>query len=77
MDQHEQTPQLWTAKDVAAYLQVSRSWVYRQSEAGRLPCLKLGGLLLRFEPSAIRALVIGKQPGVGRTVIPLKNDHKP
>lgn len=44
---------LWDAKDVARYLKVSRSWVYHQSEAGVLPCLRFGPLV-RFEPEVIR-----------------------
>lgn len=45
---------LWTANDVAAFLKVSRSWVYQKSEAGLLPSIKVGGLL-RFEAPAIKA----------------------
>lgn len=44
---------LWTAADVAAYLKVSRSWVYHRVEAGLLPYLRVGGLI-RFDPAAIR-----------------------
>jgi excisionase family DNA binding protein len=47
---------LWDANDVARFLKASRSWVYQQAQAGRLPCVKIGGLL-RFDPNAIRALV--------------------
>lgn len=50
----EATDTLWDARDVAAYLKVSRSWVYHQAEAGLLPCLRIGGLL-RFDPIAVRA----------------------
>ncbi len=44
---------LWTVGDVAAYLRASRSWVYHQAECGRLPSLRIGGLL-RFSPIAVR-----------------------
>lgn len=44
---------LWTASDVAAYLRVSRSWVYHRAEANLLPYVRIGGLI-RFEPAAIR-----------------------
>ncbi|AFE05834.1 hypothetical protein COCOR_04434 [Corallococcus coralloides DSM 2259] len=47
---------LWDANDVARFLKSSRSWVYQQAQVGRLPCVKIGGLL-RFDPNAIRALV--------------------
>jgi excisionase family DNA binding protein len=45
---------LWDVRDVAAYLKVSRSWVYHRAEAGTLPCLRIGALV-RFEPDEIRA----------------------
>lgn len=47
---------LWTADDVAAYLKVSRSWVYHRAESGRLPHVRVGGLL-RFQPNEIRVYV--------------------
>lgn len=63
---------LWDAKDVARYLKVSRSWVYHQTEAGLLPCVRLQALL-RFEPHLIRAYAQeqrsdGKRPGALRVV---------
>jgi excisionase family DNA binding protein len=60
---------LWTARDVAAYLKVSRSWVYQHAASGLLPCLHVGGLR-RFDPAAIRARVRADPGGV---VLPLKN----
>lgn len=45
----------WDAKDVAAYLKCSQSWVYKHAESGTLPCERYGGLL-RFDPGTIRAL---------------------
>lgn len=50
---------LWTAKQVGVFLQVSRSWVYHQAEAGLIPCLRLGSLL-RFDPAAIRRFALGE-----------------
>jgi excisionase family DNA binding protein len=44
---------LWTAKDVARFLQCSRDFVYEHAEDGTLPCLRIGGLL-RFDPEAVR-----------------------
>jgi excisionase family DNA binding protein len=42
----------------------SRSWVYLMAQSGRLPSLKVGGLL-RFDPDAVRAFVRGDaQPKV-------------
>jgi len=50
---------LWTVADVAAYLRVSRSWVYHRAEAGLLPCLRVGALL-RFDPEKIRTYAQGQ-----------------
>ena len=44
---------LMTVDDMATYVNASRSWVYQQAAAGRIPCRKIGGLL-RFIPSEIR-----------------------
>lgn len=67
----EQDHSLWDARDVAAYLKSSRSWVYQKAEAGQLPCLRIGGLL-RFDPAAIRAYARGERPVPAR-VIPLSS----
>jgi len=56
--QNDNSASLWDAKDVAAYLKVSRSWVYHRAEAGLLPCVRIGSLL-RFEPETIRRLAAG------------------
>jgi excisionase family DNA binding protein len=44
---------LWKVRDVAQFLSVSVSWIYKEVEAGRLPCIRLGASL-RFQPEAIR-----------------------
>jgi excisionase family DNA binding protein len=62
---------LWTANDVAAFLQVSRSWVYHRTEGGELPCLRIGGLV-RFDPEAIRAFARGDKVH-GAKVVALRN----
>jgi excisionase family DNA binding protein len=49
---------LWTAADVARFLNASQSYVYKAAEAGRLPCLRIGAML-RFDPAKIRAVVLG------------------
>lgn len=51
----------WDANDVAAYLKVSRSWVYQRADSGELPCVRIGALL-RFDPDAIRAYGRGERP---------------
>ena len=58
---------MWDANEVARYLQASRSCVYAQAEAGRLPCVRIVGLL-RFDPATIKALVRGEQPAATRIV---------
>ena len=50
---------LWTAKDVAAYLKVSQSWVYSHAEDGSLPSVKICGLR-RFVPAQVRAYALGQ-----------------
>ena len=50
---------LWDSRDVAAYLKVSRAWVYLHAESGTLPCVKIGGLL-RFYPEEIREFARGE-----------------
>lgn len=53
MGQSEEADRLWTARDVARYLQMSDSWVYKQVESGALPHAKLGARL-RFHPARVR-----------------------
>ncbi len=50
---------LWNAMDVAAFLGVSRSWVYLHGDRGDLPERRIGGLR-RYVPSAIRAFALGE-----------------
>jgi excisionase family DNA binding protein len=45
--------ELWTWREVAWALKVSRSWVYAKAERGELPSLRVGGLL-RFDPTEVR-----------------------
>jgi excisionase family DNA binding protein len=45
--------ELWTWREVATALKVSRSWVYAKAESGVLPSLRIAGLL-RFDPMAVR-----------------------
>jgi predicted DNA-binding transcriptional regulator AlpA len=52
---------LWNPAEVAAFLQVSRSWVYQKAEAGLMPVIRLpGSSLLRFEPESIEAFARGQ-----------------
>lgn len=47
---------LWKVGDVARFLSMSVSWVYKETEAGRLPCVRIGAAL-RFRPEEIRAFL--------------------
>ena len=58
---------LWDANDVAKFFKASRNWVYDQTSAGKLPHVKLGGLL-RFHPDAIRAVAKGEEVPGARVV---------
>lgn len=61
----EETPEdvddLWDVRRAARFLGKSSSWVYRESEARRLPHRKIGRTL-RYIPAELRAWV-AKQPG--------------
>lgn len=47
--------ELWTKDEVAAYLKMSPSWVYKAAETGRLPCKRFGSRV-RFDPAVIKKL---------------------
>ena len=49
---------LWTAQDVADYLRMSVSFVYKEVAAERLPHKKIGSRV-RFVPSAVMAYLDG------------------
>jgi excisionase family DNA binding protein len=51
-----------TAEDVATYLRVSRSMVYKLAETALLPCLRIG-TCLRFEPETVRQFARGEIRG--------------
>lgn len=66
---------MWDADDVAAFLKLSRSWVYARAAAGELPGRKIGGLW-RFDPETIRRYARGELPpaGGGARVVKLGRD---
>jgi len=43
---------LWTAEDVAAFLRVSLSMVYKLRRQGSLPAVRVGALF-RFQPDTV------------------------
>jgi excisionase family DNA binding protein len=57
MDAPNATPRaadpLWTAEDVAAFLRVSLSMVYKLRRQGSLPAVRVGALC-RFQPDTVR-----------------------
>ena len=57
---------LWNARQAAAFLGTSVSWVYHRAAEGTIPCVRLGHNL-RFQPEALRAWVRGERGG-GRVV---------
>ena len=49
---------LWTCSQVASYLNVSESWVWKQvREDLGLPYIRLGSRNVRFDPAAVKAWV--------------------
>jgi hypothetical protein len=48
-----------TPATFATFFKVSRNWVYQQAELGKIPCVRIGGLL-RFDPEKIKALGNGE-----------------
>jgi hypothetical protein len=69
---------LWTAKDVALYLQASLSWVYQKAEAGLIPCLPRlpGSNFLRFQPADVKAYAQGKWRPASVISLPVKRSKK-
>ena len=61
----ESRSDLWDANDVARYIKASRSWVYHQAEAGKIPHLRIGALL-RFDPAAVKAFAHGEAARGGK-----------
>jgi excisionase family DNA binding protein len=53
---------LWTAQDVANYLRVSLSMVYKLAGTGELPRLHIGACV-RFAPEIVRRFARGEVRG--------------
>jgi excisionase family DNA binding protein len=57
---------LWTAEDVAAFLRVSLSMVYKLRRQGSLPAVRVGALF-RFQPDVVRDFArsdeVARSPG--------------
>jgi excisionase family DNA binding protein len=52
--QHQVEDGLWTAKEVAAFLKCSTSYVYKAAERDAFPSVRIGRML-RFEQQVVRA----------------------
>lgn len=50
---------LWRVEDTARFLNMSLSWVYKESAVGSLPSIRIGASL-RFEPEQIRRFARGE-----------------
>lgn len=61
---------LWNVRQVADYLSMSVSWVYKQVDANAIPFAKLGHAL-RFHPARVREYA-ARMSGNGAKVIPLR-----
>jgi excisionase family DNA binding protein len=48
---------LWTVEDVARFVKCSKSWVYKASESGELPCVRIGAMV-RFDPNAVKRFLM-------------------
>jgi excisionase family DNA binding protein len=52
---------LLTPQELAAWLKMSRVWVYKQAEKGLLPFHRVGKEAIRFDPEEIRAYLNEKR----------------
>jgi len=62
---------LWDTSRVAQYLGMSVSWVRQRVAAGTIPCLRIGGWAVRFEPETIQRWARGES-GPKAPVLPLR-----
>lgn len=59
LDGDPPTERLWRVEDVAHYLSLSESWVYKEAALGTLPSIRIGAAL-RFDPDEIRRFARGE-----------------
>lgn len=58
---------LWDCEQVAAYLNVSKSWVWKQCRENLgLPFVKLGGRDYRFDPKSVKEWVAAQSQQQGQ-----------
>jgi excisionase family DNA binding protein len=56
---HRSPEALWRVEDVAKFLSLSESWVYKSAADGSLPSVRIGAAL-RFDPEQIRKFAKGE-----------------
>lgn len=54
---------LMDVPEVAAALRVSQPTIYAWAKSGKLPCIRLGELALRFRPEDVVAFIDGQAQG--------------
>jgi excisionase family DNA binding protein len=53
---------LLTADDVAAMLGIGKDWIYSETRAGRIPCVKLGRYY-RYRPESVQKWITANEQG--------------
>ena len=67
---------MMTAEEVAAFLKISLSMVYKLRREGRLPGVPVGALW-RFDPAVVRAFTRGEvTPPDGAPVVPMRGRRR-
>lgn len=61
---------LLTVKDLSAWLNMKPSTLYLWAAQGKIPCVKMHGLI-RFDPDAITAWLRSFEPGQAEVLLPL------
>ena len=65
---------LWTVHDVASFLRMSTSWVYKRVAEDAIPCVRLGASV-RFKREDIAAYASGRMATQASNVATLKAQH--
>ena len=73
----QQVPEpMMTAEEVAAFLKISLSMVYKLRREKRLPGIQVGSLW-RFNPDTVRAFARGElDPPPGSPVVPIRGRRR-
>jgi excisionase family DNA binding protein len=60
-EERRPAPGLLTPDEVCAWFSISKSTLYAWVNGGKIPHIKLGGKLLRFDPAALKVFLDGWQ----------------